>query len=165
MTRPGSHEGAYHWGGGGVDIGRQRFDEIMSQLFASHEKINKIQNCLPQWRHSPDYSAMREAFEEVKLIHRSAISAGRQVTRLQLIRAGHQSRRLKEKAIRTQAKLWELLRNAPPPEPVAQQPKVPLGGLSLRERSGRPLSLGKQVRNLKFRTTSRSKKGRKSTPP
>lgn len=138
MTRMGAHKYHYHWGGGGVDVGRRRFDEIMGLLLVGHDDLRKLESCLSEWRCSPDYPAMREALKAVTRIHRSALSTGHIATKLQLIRAGHLSRRLVKKAVRTQSKLRSMLRNAPPPEPPAQKPKLRLGGLSLREMSGGP---------------------------
>ena len=138
MTRPGAHKYHYQWGGGGVDIGRPRFDEIMGRLLVGHLDLEKLESRLPEWRRSPDYPAMREAFNMVTRMRRDAVSTGNIAKRLQLIRADHLSRRLAEKALRAQFKLRSMLRNAPPPEP-APRPNLRLGGPSLREQSGRPL--------------------------
>jgi len=139
MTRPGAHKYHYQWGGGGVDIGRPRFDEIMGRLLVGHLDLEKLESRLSEWRRSPDYPAMREAFNTVTRMRRDAVSTGHIAKRLQLIRAGHLSRRLAAKALRAQSKLRSMLQNAPPPEPAAPKPKLRLGGLSLREQSGRPL--------------------------
>jgi len=156
MTRRGAHKGGYQWGGGGIDIGRRRFDEIMGQLFVGHEDLRKLESRLSEWRCNLDFPAMREALKAVRRIHRGAVSNGHHATKLQLIRAGHLSRRLVGKALRAKTTLQSMLRNAPPPEPVAPKPKLRLGGPSLREQSKRPLPPGSEPR---FR---RSKPRRKS---
>lgn len=137
MTRPGAHKYRYHWGGGGVDVGRRRFDEIMGRLLVGRDNLQKLESRLSEWRSSQDYPAMREALKAVARIHESALSTRGEAAKLQLVRASFLSHRLVARALRMQSKLQSALRKAPPPEPLPPKPKLQLGGPSVREQSNR----------------------------
>jgi hypothetical protein len=113
MTRRGAHKGGFNWGGGGIDVGRQRYNEIMGALIVCESDLKKLEAQLSHWPHGRDFAAVREALNTATRLHRSAQYNGGQAKKFQLVRATYLARKNLVKASRIQTLLSSILQDAP----------------------------------------------------
>jgi hypothetical protein len=135
MTRRGAHKGGYTWGGGGVDIGKDKYDAIMGDLIGAEIDLDKFKGRLSEWRSNPDKILVREALKAVYQIRLLAISTHRKAKRLKLNRATHLARKLEAAASYIYRQLSSIQRQVPQGPGAPPKVKLRLGGPSIREQS------------------------------
>ncbi len=113
MTRRGAHRGGFSWGGGGIDIGRQRYTEIMGALDACESDLKKLGTLLSHWPHGPDVGAVREALDIATRLHQGAQYYGRQAQKFQLVKASRVAPKLIAKASLLRKRLISILEHTP----------------------------------------------------